>query len=131
MSFFKIVLSICLLAGAAAAWAQTAGSLTGQVLDPSSAAMPGVSVTVSGPNNIVKVAKSDANGVYNVIGLPPGPYTVRAGAPGFALFEGKADLPGGRSTTLDIKLSVATEKQEITVADTQQIELDPSKNAGA
>ncbi|HXP85863.1 MAG TPA: carboxypeptidase regulatory-like domain-containing protein [Bryobacteraceae bacterium] len=118
-------------AGVSVLWAQTPGSLTGQVLDPSGAAVPAASVTVTGPNNTVKVGQSNQNGTYSVPGLPPGQYTVRASAPGFTLFEATADLPGGRASTLDIKLSVAEEKQSVTVADVQQVELDPAKNAGA
>jgi hypothetical protein len=112
-------------------WAQAPGSLTGQVLDPSGAAIPGVSITVSGPNDTVKVAQSNSDGGYSVAGLPPGKYTVRASSPGFTLFEATADLPGGRASTLDIKLTVEVSKQEVTVADVQQVELDPAKNAGA
>jgi hypothetical protein len=133
MSLFKTIIAICVFTGAglSALWAQAPGSLTGSVLDPSGAAIPAVSVTVSGPNNTVKAAQSNGDGVYSVIGLPPGKYTVRAGAPGFNLFEATIDLPGGRASTLDVKLTVAEEKQSVTVADVQQVELDPAKNAGA
>jgi hypothetical protein len=64
--------------------------------------------------------------------LPPGKYTIRVIAAGFDLFEGTInDLPGGRASTFDAKMTVASEKQEVTVKDTQQVELDPAKNAGA
>ena len=54
---------------------------------PTGAAVPNASVTVSGPNNVVKVAQTDASGVYTVAGLPPGKYTVRVIATGFNVFE--------------------------------------------
>src|SRR5271168_636582 len=124
--------SLLLLLVVSAALAQTPGSLKGQVLDPSGAAVPGATVTLTGPNGVVKVAQTDNNGAYSVVGLPPGKYTVRVIAAGFDLFEGSiADLPGGRASTFDAKMSVASEKQEVTVKDTQQVELDPAKNAGA
>ena len=41
------------------------------------------------------------------------------------------ELVAARATTADAKLALATDKQEITVADTAQVELDPSKNASA
>jgi hypothetical protein len=131
---FKTIIAMCVLAGAGitALWGQAPGTLSGQISDPSGAAIPGVSVTVSGPNDVVKVTQSNTDGAYSVTGLPAGSYTVRASSPGFGLFEGKTDLPGGRTSTLDIKLTVAEEKQEVTVAgDTQQVEVDPAKNAGA
>jgi hypothetical protein len=123
---------LLLMATSASLMAQAPGSMKGAVLDPSGAAVPGATVTLSGPNGTVKVASSDNNGAYSVVGLPPGKYTVRVIAAGFELFEGAiADLPGGRASTFDVKMSVASEKQEVTVRDTQTVELDPAKNAGA
>jgi len=125
---------VCLFAllFAAALAAQGTGSLRGQVTDPSGGAIPKATVTVSGPNGIVKVAQSDNAGVYSVLGLPAGPYTVRVDASGFTLLTKTiSSLPGGRATTLDLALSVATERQEVTVSDSQHVDLDPSQNAGA
>lgn len=133
MIFSRIVV-LCSVAALlpAALMAQTPGGLLGQVLDPSGAAVPKATVTASGPNKVVKVAQTDASGVYNIAGLPPGTYTVRVTATGFGLLEkNDVEIPGGRALTFDARLSVAAEKQEVTVADTQQVELDPSKNAGA
>jgi hypothetical protein len=117
---------------AASLLAQAPGTLQGQVLDKSGASVPKASVIVSGPNNVTKVAETNNDGVYSVPGLPPGKYTVRVTAPGFTLYEKTAlDVAAGRPTALDIKLAVEVSKQEVTVADTQQVELDPAKNAGA
>jgi hypothetical protein len=127
-----VLLLFLVLAMSAALMAQVPGSLKGSVLDPSGAAVPGATVTVTGPNNVVKVAQTDKDGAYSIVGLPPGKYIIRVIAPGFDLFEGNiASLPGGRASTFDAKVSVASEKQEVTVKDTQQVELDPAKNAGA
>jgi hypothetical protein len=123
---------LLLLAMSAALMAQVPGSLKGMVLDPSGAAVPGATVTLSGPNGVVKVAQSDNNGAYSVVGLPPGKYTIRVIAAGFDLYEGSIPaLPGGRASTFDAKMTVASEKQEVTVKDTNTVELDPAKNAGA
>src|ERR1035437_1390448 len=127
-----LVVFLVLLSMSAALMAQVPGSLKGSVLDPSGAAVPGATGTLTGPNNLVKVATSDNNGVYSVVGLPPGQYTIRVIAAGFDLFEGTiASLPGGRASTFDAKMAVASEKQEVTVKDTQNVELDPAKNACA
>jgi Carboxypeptidase regulatory-like domain len=117
---------------ASALLAQSTGSLRGQVTDPSGAGIPGATITLSGPANLVKVASTDSAGNYIIPGLPGGMFTVRAAAPGFNLFE-KTDLElnVGRGATLDIPLTVAVEKQEVTVNDTQGISIDPEKNAGA
>jgi hypothetical protein len=127
-----VLLVMLVLAMSAALMAQAPGSLKGSVLDPSGAAVPGATVTLTGPNNLVKVATTDNNGAYSVVGLPPGKYTIRVIAAGFDLFEGTiASLPGGRASSFDAKMTVASEKQEVTVKDTQTVELDPAKNAGA
>src|SRR5580658_2724022 len=134
MNFNKqCALVVCLaLAIPAALLAQNTGALHGQVTDPSGAAIPNASVTLTGPNNSVKVAQTDNSGNYTVNGLAGGQYTVRVMAPGFTLFEKTGlDLAVGRANTLDVPLSVQVEKQEVTVADTQQIALDPDKNVGA
>jgi uncharacterized membrane protein YgcG len=135
MNFLKRCLPVSLglvLLMPAALLAQNTGSLKGQVTDQSGAAIPNASVTLTGPNNAVKVAQTDGAGAYTVTGLAAGQYTVRVMAPGFTLFQKDAmDLDAGRATTLDVPLAIAVEKQEVTVADTQQIAIDPDKNAGA
>ncbi len=134
MIFSKRVCSIglVLLLMCAALMAQGPGSIRGQVLDQSGASVPKASVTVSGPNNVVKVATTDNDGNYAVAGLPAGKYTVRIIATGFNLLEKLGvDVPGGRPVTFDAHLILETSKQEVTVTDTQQVELDPAKNAGA
>ena len=128
----------CILAGCLSALAasgllaQSTGSLRGQVTDPSGAGIPGATVTLTGPANTVKVATSDSTGNYTIVGLPGGQFTVRVAAPGFNLFEKtNLELNVGRGATLDAPLTVAVEKQEVTVQDSQGIQIDPEKNAGA
>lgn len=129
------VLSVCILLGAALLapliHAQTPATLRGQVLDPSGAAVPNATVTATGPDGVVKAAQTDNGGGYSIAGLPAGTYTIRATAVGFTLFERTADLPGARVITMDAVLSVALDRQEVTVEDTQQVEVDPSQNASA
>lgn len=123
---FLVVLVMC-----SALLAQAPGTIRGQVLDPSGAAVPKATVTVSGPNNVVKVATTDNDGNFAIAGLPPGKYTIRIIATGFNMLEKAAVDVSGRPLTFDAHLTVETSKQEVTVSDTQQVELDPAKNAGA
>ncbi len=111
---------------------QPPASLRGNVTDPSGAGVPGASVTVTGPEGFVRVVETSSNGAYAITSLPPGVYTLRISAPGFSLFEVMPlELTAARATTADARLTVAAEKQEVTVADTAQVDLDPSKNAGS
>jgi hypothetical protein len=128
-AFFVAILALLI---PAALFAQSTASLRGTIYDPSGAAVPKASIVVTGPNNIVKITQTDDNGAFAIVGLPAGSYTVRVTVTGFALLEKTGvELQTGRPTTFEGKLTVAEEKQEVTVADTQQVELDPAKNAGA
>jgi hypothetical protein len=134
MIFSKRVLwvGVVVLLTCAALMAQGPGSIRGQVLDPSGAAVPKATVTVTGPNNVVKVATTDNDGNYAIAGLPAGKYLIRIIAAGFTMLEKPGvDVPAGRPLQFDAKLTVEASKQEVTVSDTQQVELDPAKNAGA
>src|SRR5271170_4077598 len=93
--------------------AQGLGTIHGQVLDPSGAAVPQANVVATGPNAVVKAATSDANGAYAIVGLPPAKYAIRVTATGFNLLERPGvDVPAGRPLTLDAHLVVQSEKQE-------------------
>ena len=60
------------------AGAQSLGTIAGSAKDPSGAVLPGVTVEVSSPALIEKVrsATTDSAGLYRIVNLPPGNYTV-------------------------------------------------------
>ncbi len=133
-SFILAVLLLLYLASSMLAQTGNA-TLRGQVTDPSDAAVPGATVIVSGADGSVKTATSDQLGRYTVSGLTPGRYTIRIGVKGFNLFEktGVALAPA-QALTINAKLVVTTEKQEVTVtAEDQQakISTDPANNMSA
>src|ERR1700693_2332765 len=116
---------VCVLAllSALALGAQAPANLRGVVTDPSGAGVPGASVTVTGPGGMVRVVQTSNNGSYSIPNLPPGTYTLRIAASGFALFEStQSELTAARALTADAKLVLATEIQQVTVADTSQVE---------
>ncbi len=104
--------------------------LRGVVTDPSGSAIPGSTITVSGPG-VAKTVSTDEKGSYTVPGLAAGKFTFRIASPGFAPFERILNLGGTQPITFDAKLNLATEKQEITVTESIQVDLDPSRNVGA
>jgi hypothetical protein len=113
-----------------AVWAQTGtSSLRGTVTDPSGAAIPGATVTATGPNNVVKVASTNQQGAYTITGIPAGKFTVRVLANGFNVFESTADLSSGAAVSVNAALTVTTEKQTVTVTDQLHVDVDPSNNA--
>ena len=101
-------------------FAQTPGpSLHGQVLDPSGAAVPGLSVTVVGPTGAKLVAQTDEQGKYAFRTLAPGTYTLTIILKGFEDFvKPGIVIARGQTPVVNAQLSVATEKQQITVTGT-------------
>ena len=65
--------------------AQVLGTIAGAAKDTSGAVLPGVTVEVSSPALIEKVrsATTDSNGLYRIVNLPPGVYTVTFTLTGF------------------------------------------------
>ena len=73
-----VVLLALLVAVPSAARAQALGTIAGSVKDPSGAVLPGVTVEATSPALIEKVrsAATDGSGLYRLVNLPPGQYTV-------------------------------------------------------
>ena len=92
------------------------GAIQGTVTDQSDAVVPGATVTIRNVGTGQTVARTTtSSGVYNSGPLNPGNYTVSVQARGFSA----ADLPTvvtiGNITPGNIKLGIASEKQEVTV----------------
>src|SRR5262249_6058159 len=87
--------------------AQTAtGSLRGQVLDPSGAAVAGATVLVLPAEGPTITSKTNRDGYYEAKVLPPGRYTVQVFATGFAPFEAKdIVVTAGSTAVLNARLS--------------------------
>jgi len=79
-----------LLLMCATASAQNAnGSIAGVVKDASGAVLPGVTVEAASPALIEKLrtAVTDGQGLYRIVDLRPGTYTVTFTLPGFSTFK--------------------------------------------
>ena len=76
-----IVVSTLLLAPSA--WAQ---AISGSVTDNTGGILPGVTVTAASPALIEqqRVAITDSSGLYTIVDLRPGAYTVTFSLPGFS-----------------------------------------------
>ena len=111
--------AIFLIVAAGALLAQSAGTagLVGTITDPSGAAVPNVTVTLtSNDTNQVRTATSGGDGQYKFTLLPPGTYKVRFAAGGFKTAEiGSVTLNVTESATLDRKLEVGGQSESVTV----------------
>jgi hypothetical protein len=85
--------------------AQSAGTsgLSGIITDPSGAAIPNVTVTLtSNDTNQVRTSTTGSDGQYKFTLLPPGSYKIRIAAMGFKTAEvGSVVLNVTESSTLD------------------------------
>jgi hypothetical protein len=85
-----------------------AADLQGSVRDPSGAAVAGATVTARNlATNLTRTATTDADGMYQILSLPPGNYEVTAEAAGFSKGRiASATLTVGQRGDLDIPLAV-------------------------
>src|SRR5688572_31656691 len=81
-----LLVGILLLIASAAAAQETTGSLQGQVVDPQKLAVPGATVTVTGPQG-ARTFVTDGEGRWVAPFLTPGRYTVRVELQGFKAAE--------------------------------------------
>ena len=98
--------------------ASAQSSITGVVRDASGGVLPGVTVEAASPALIegVRSAVTDAQGIYKVVDLRPGTYTVTFTLPGFrALKREGLSLPAEFAATVNADLAVGALEETVTV----------------
>ena len=125
---FALLLSVAVVPASAR---QAGATLRGQVSDDFGGIIVGATVTAVNEAGAERTATTNGEGAFTIPGLAPGRYTVRAVAGGFALFEQEVEVASGARNTLDIKLSVALEREEVTVAAEGGISTGSESNADA
>src|SRR5438270_3414733 len=92
------------------------GNIIGTVTDPSGAAVPSASVTISDLDRGVNyTTTTNAAGNYQQTHLLAGHYKVKVSAGGFAPAETAAEVQIDASTRVDVPLSVKGEQSTVTV----------------
>ena len=86
-------------------YAQSSASLSGTVLDPRGAVLPGATVTVKGDAGAPQKVTSDSQGKYS-FSLPAGKYTVQVDDSGFATAE-KAGVQLTAGQSVDVPVTPA------------------------
>ena len=112
--------------------AQSTGSLSGIVTDPSNSIIPKASVRLTLPNGSFLDTTTNKDGVYEFKNLAPGTYSIKAIAKGFALFtqDGVA-ITSGNQSQLSISLTIQVEQEKVVVNDSPtNVAVDPANNAG-
>lgn len=108
--------SLALILSASVTLGEVTGALTGQVTDESGAVLVDAKVIVVDSNGVERIATTNERGVYLVSSLESGRYRVTVQVDGFAPYEKlNVEVSAGRRESLNITLTVAISKQEITV----------------
>ena len=114
------VFSVCVLVFCATASAQNSnGSIAGVVKDASGAILPGVTIEAASPVLIEKArtAVSDGQGLYRIVDLRPGTYTVTFTLAGFSTLKREGlELSAGFTATVNADLKVGELAETITVS---------------
>jgi hypothetical protein len=109
-----------------------AGSLRGQVMDPSGAAVAGATVLVLPAEGASSTATTARDGSFEFKPLTPGKYTVQVFAQGFAQFEVKDVAVGAAPAVLNVKLTIQEQQEKVVVSDsTTQLDTSSGSNANS
>ena len=112
-----LVAIFVLFTGTALAQSET-GSISGTVLDPTGATVPGAKVTIKNVGtNASRSLTTNADGIYTATNLHPSDYSVTVEASGFSTERKLINVAVGGRAGLDIKLSVGQTGTTIEVAE--------------
>jgi len=98
--------------------AQVLGTIAGSAKDASGGVLPGVTVEVSSPALIEKVrsATTDSSGLYRIVNLPPGTYTVTFSLTGFTTSRREGvEISPGFTASIDSEMRPGNVKETVEV----------------
>lgn len=91
-------------------------SIVGTVSDDAGLRMRNVDVTISGPALMLpRKTTTQEDGAYHLAWLPPGDYVLTFASPGFESRQRKAPLTLGLTLTIDVRMSIAPQQDEVVV----------------
>src|SRR2546427_272439 len=100
----------------APAFAQTLGTITGEVRDSTGAVVPGATVTVvNKATNATRTTSSNEVGLFDFPALPPGPYTVKSELDGFKTATSDVELQVNQAAPVNFTLELGTISEQTLV----------------
>ena len=99
-----LLILVCLIATLGAA--QDRGTIAGTITDDQGAVLPGVTVTLSGPDKRSTV--TDAQGRFAFVGVLPGEYQLDAELSGFNSVRHRFTLAAGGSEVRSIRMPIGS-----------------------
>src|SRR5215831_14644546 len=98
-------------------WAQSGGSstsVTGIVIDPSGAVIPGASVEIRNAVSLFERRTiSDGHGTFTIPNVPFNPYHLVVTAPGFAAYAQDVDVRSTAPVTLSVALQLSSSTESV------------------
>jgi hypothetical protein len=119
LRFLRWVAGLAVLLAPASTFAQSGSNIAGVVRDSSGGVLPGVTVEASSPALIERVrsAVTDGQGLYRIVDLRPGVYTVTFTLPGFSIVRReRLELSASFTATVNAELRVGGLEETITVS---------------
>jgi len=113
----QALLSAALFLSVSVASAQTFGSITGEVHDPSGAVTPNTQVTATNiATNLSRSTSTNESGVYTFPDLIPATYQIRVTAPGFQTATSTVEIQVQQTARVDFALVVGQANQTVEVS---------------
>ncbi len=109
---------------------QTLGSLNGTVLDPSGAAVPDATITVTDASiSLSRSTTSQSTGFFQIFNLPVGSYSVTVTHPGFETTQLKSvPVQEARATTVNATLKIGQVSESVEVTSTPLLNATDATN---
>jgi len=110
------ILGLCVIPRLALAQ-QSSATVNGVVTDPSGAAIANAKVELTNVGTgVSRTTATNADGAYLFLNVVPGPYTMRAAAPGFSeISQPQTTLEVNQTATFDFHMKVGASQQSVTV----------------
>jgi len=113
---------LCLAAASVAAAQVNRATISGTVTDPSGAAIPGVTVTITDESGLTHTAHTNTEGQYTVPNLPVGTYAAKFEIEGFkTLIRDALPLQVSQTLRVDAELQVGQLAETVSVSGTPQL----------
>jgi hypothetical protein len=112
----RLLVGLAWLCCCTSGYAQTLGTITGEIKDSSGAFVPGVNVTVvNKATNATRTTTSNGVGLFDVPALPPGVYTVKSELDGFKTASRDVELQVQQTVRVNFTLELGTIAEMATV----------------
>ena len=108
-----------LLLACLSGWASPEASISGKVVDPSEAVIPGVTVVIRNVETGVRqMTTTNSDGFYSLPALPPGHYQIEVHHSGFRpVLRSGLILETGNAMEIDLKLDLGEQTTSVTVTE--------------